>query len=68
VGPHVSDDSLELYSMDRLPDPEAAKVEEHLLICEECCVRLTRRDEFIQVLRAALRRIATRRASSTAGK
>lgn len=37
---HIGDESLELYSSDQLAEDNAASVEEHLLICDECRVRL----------------------------
>ena len=33
---HVSDDLLELYSLDRLSADELVSVEEHLRVCPAC--------------------------------
>jgi hypothetical protein len=33
---HISDDDLERYAMQTLPDSETVPLEEHLLICSEC--------------------------------
>ena len=63
LGPHLADNHLELYSLGRVDDREATRIEEHLTTCEECFLRLARTDESIRVLRAALRRLAGRRAS-----
>ena len=63
LGPHMTDNSLELYSMSHLDEREAARIEEHLSSCEECFVRLAQTDDSIAVLRAALRRLVARRAS-----
>lgn len=37
---HSSDERLEKYSLDRLPESSLAAVEEHLLVCEQCRARL----------------------------
>jgi hypothetical protein len=42
---HVSDDWLEQYSKGGLEASRLAEVEEHLLICEHCCERLTKLDD-----------------------
>jgi predicted anti-sigma-YlaC factor YlaD len=33
---HTTDDDPGLHALDRLPKPDTAQVEEHLLVCEEC--------------------------------
>ncbi len=45
VGGHISDEWLAQYSEGRLTEPQLGQVEEHLLICEQCCVRLTEFDD-----------------------
>ncbi len=45
--------------MNRLSEPEAAPVEEHLLVCEECRARLTESDEYVAAMRAACGRFAS---------
>lgn len=52
---HVEDDGLELYALGRLTEADAAPVEEHLLVCEECRVRLAGWDEYVGAIRAALK-------------
>jgi hypothetical protein len=42
---HVPDEWLEEYSHGKLQEPRLGQVEEHLLICEECCQRLTNFDD-----------------------
>jgi hypothetical protein len=42
---HVPDEWLEQYSLGALDDAKLAEVEEHLLICEQCCDRLTQFDD-----------------------
>jgi hypothetical protein len=63
LGPHLTDSNLELYSMSHLDERESARIEDHLASCEECFVRLAQTDDSIAVLRAALRRLAAKRAS-----
>ena len=45
ISEHVTDECLEQYSRDALEEPTLAEVEEHLLICEQCCERLTKFDD-----------------------
>jgi len=42
---HISDERLGRYSEGRLEEPDLEEVEEHLLICERCCARLTEFDD-----------------------
>ena len=42
---HPSDEQLAQYSEGRLVEPQLGEVEEHLLICEQCCARLTEFDD-----------------------
>jgi anti-sigma factor RsiW len=42
--------------MGRLMEPQMARVEEHLLICEECRLRLAAIDSEIAAIREALKR------------
>lgn len=48
---HPSEDVLEEYVFERLPDNESAGVEEHLLVCPQCRQSIQRIDEFIFALR-----------------
>ena len=48
---HASDDALEQYAMGRLPEPEMAEFEEHLLVCEHCQDRLALEDSIRQRVR-----------------
>jgi hypothetical protein len=54
--PHISEDILELYALNRLPDALLPPVEEHVLICEECRQRLHTVDVFVSTLKTTLRR------------
>jgi putative zinc finger protein len=42
---HVPDEWLDQYSRGTLDGARLAQVEEHLLICEQCCERLTKLDD-----------------------
>jgi anti-sigma factor RsiW len=44
IADHVPDDRLENYSRGLLQEPQLGEVEEHLLICERCRMRLTEFD------------------------
>jgi len=54
IGPHVADDVLEKYLLERLPEAQLASVEEHLLVCRRCQVDARETEEFILATRAAL--------------
>ena len=45
ISEHISDERLGRYSEGRLEEPDLGEVEEHLLICEQCCTRLTEFDD-----------------------
>ena len=65
---HLGDDDLELYAMERLPGSNTAAVEEHLLACEECRVRLAGWDGSIRAMRAALHRLSDRQQQAFFGR
>jgi hypothetical protein len=54
---HPSDDTIERFALNNLPDSQLAEFEEHLLICPRCQQRVARTDEFISQFRAAARRV-----------
>lgn len=58
MGKHVEEESLELYAMKRLQAEEADQVEDHLLFCETCRVRLLETERYIAGFRLAARRLA----------
>jgi hypothetical protein len=45
ISNHVPEEWLNEYSRGTLEASKLAQVEEHLLICEQCCERLTRLDD-----------------------
>ena len=49
---HPTEEVLEEFALDRLPDALAAQVEEHLLICRRCQDSVTQIDRFVTSLRA----------------
>jgi anti-sigma factor RsiW len=50
---HITDDDLELNAIGRLPEADAALVEEHLLACQECRERLAEWDAYVLAMREA---------------
>jgi hypothetical protein len=50
---HVSDDTLEQYAMQTLPESEAGPLEEHLLVRNECRDRLDAEIEYVTGMRGA---------------
>ena len=50
---HFDEALLEKYAVDQLSVGQTALIEEHLLMCFECQMRLTGIDEYAQVVRAA---------------
>ena len=55
---HIDEEALELYALGRLTDEgQLAAVERHLLKCEACREQLRAENEFVRLLRAALRRV-----------
>ena len=53
---NIAEDDMELYALDRLPESDAAPVEEHLPECEEYRERLAGWDAYMGAIREALRR------------
>ena len=50
---HESDESLELYALERLSDSDVVRIEEHLLICDSCRDRLDETANFAVAMREA---------------
>ena len=50
---HISGDDLEGYVMGRLTGPATERIEEHLLLCGECRVRLQLTEDYVRAMRAA---------------
>lgn len=48
---HLDAEVLEKYAMGVLPASETARVEEHLLLCENCCAALDETDRFLAGIR-----------------
>jgi hypothetical protein len=49
----VTDESLERYAMQMLPESELGPLEEHLLTCPNCLDRLQSAIEFVTAMRDA---------------
>src|ERR1700693_1102972 len=56
---HPSFDELEAYSLGSTSDAGLDKVEEHLLICEQCRIELTLSDQYVRALRKAVPALKT---------
>jgi hypothetical protein len=50
---HITDESLERYAMQMLPESELGPLEEHLLTCPNCLDRLQAEIEFVAAMRDA---------------
>ncbi|HML15917.1 MAG TPA: hypothetical protein VK419_02780 [Bryobacteraceae bacterium] len=48
---HPSEEVLEEYIFLRLSDKDTATVEEHLLVCPNCCQTIKNIDEFVLAMR-----------------
>jgi hypothetical protein len=53
---HESDERLELYALQRLPDSDIICIEEHLLVCNSCRDRLEEAEAFALSMRDAIGR------------
>lgn len=51
---HIEETTLERYSMGSLAEEAAAEVEQHLLLCEACQVRVTEADAYIRAVKQAV--------------
>ena len=60
---HFGDDLLETYSIGHLPEEQVPALEEHLLMCSDCQVRLTSIDQYLQVARTAAAELERRKTS-----
>ena len=55
---HPEDETLELYALGRLDEPELGEVEEHILICAHCQERVDEATEYVALMREAARQVA----------
>ncbi|MFN0106947.1 MAG: hypothetical protein ACKV2U_33245 [Bryobacteraceae bacterium] len=58
---HPEEEILERYAMGRLDEPELGEMEEHLLLCAHCQVRLDETSEYVSLMRKATEIVATAR-------
>jgi hypothetical protein len=56
---HPDEFQLEGYSQGSIPEPEASRLEEHLLICEACRQRLSASEEYARSMQKATARSRT---------
>ena len=64
---HSDEELLEEYAFGRLPEAEAAGIEEHLFICEHCQTRLTGIEEFVNATKAAASELRASEKTSKSG-
>jgi hypothetical protein len=55
---HVSSETLELYSLNRLTGDQRDQLEDHLFLCEACRSRLRETDSYVRAMRSALTRLS----------
>jgi anti-sigma factor RsiW len=55
---HPEEETLELYALGRLDEPELGEVEEHILICAPCQERLDEATEYVALMREAVRNVS----------
>ena len=60
IGGHLGEETLEEYAFGRLVEPELGRVEEHLLVCEDCQDALAEIDKYIGLMKAAMAEPAVR--------
>jgi hypothetical protein len=54
---HIDEEEIERYSMGAMPEGAIAPLEEHLLICEPCQLRLAQTDVYVAAMRRASARL-----------
>jgi predicted anti-sigma-YlaC factor YlaD len=54
---HFDEEACEQYSMGTLSDEEVERLEEHLLICEACRLRVAASDTFVAAMGHAAARL-----------
>jgi len=57
IGAHEPDESLEAYIMGALPWSGRSRIEEHVLWCRQCQIRLEETAAYVEAIRAALGRV-----------
>jgi hypothetical protein len=55
---HFPDQLLEKYALGSASDLDCASLEGHLLLCVDCQTQLAKVEEYLAVIRAALRELA----------
>lgn len=53
IDQHIEETTLESYSMGSLAEEEVAEVEQHLLLYESCCARVTDADSYVRAMKQA---------------
>lgn len=53
---HPSEEDIELFALNRLPDSESAAIEEHLLLCPRCIEACSEAEHWVRCIREGLKR------------
>ncbi len=59
---HLEDDVLEQYALNRLVGANLDTVDDHLLVCQACQIRVAEFDEYVAATRPALRSLRVKKA------
>ena len=57
VDQHIEETTLEQYSMGSLDENAAAEVEQHLLLCQTCCAKVTEADSYVRAMKGAVQEL-----------
>jgi len=66
ISDHVPEEELEQYCLGGLNEAKSSCLEEHLLLCEACRVRLTEAEEFVAAIREAGGRVCAQEGKESA--
>ncbi|HEY1341965.1 MAG TPA: zf-HC2 domain-containing protein [Bryobacteraceae bacterium] len=64
---HIDAQDLEQYAMGHAPEETAARIEEHLLVCEACRAQLAQTDAYVAAMRKAAAELRDREAKPEKG-
>lgn len=53
---HIDEDAAERYVLSQLPQAETERLEEHMLVCEDCRLLVTETERYVGAMREALER------------
>jgi hypothetical protein len=62
---HPADEMLEEYCLGRVQHPVLGRVEDHLLVCADCCTRVAEVDAYLDLMKAGLASIEEEQCTDT---